>query len=293
MEGTATFASMGELELHRVLSFSPAPELLAAALVSRALSGVARADSLWARHCADLATEFPLGAGPSPNKDPDVPVACHPACRLTFQRMTKLKVSALRALAKSVDVEALELAKCAEKGEICRLIHAKQVSLALESRQRHDNGSSGGNSRGYFGEREWADLGIGSFYSGRADLKRCHAFTHELAGREWGMFFRIREAEAANAGDDDPAVAVHVPPSASHFHGCHRFKRDGTFESDDVQMQVCLEPARALLTYGERELIGWGLIGCRRLQAGHGCCCLGRSSHSPFSLPNRRRSAGT
>jgi len=54
------------------------------------------------------------------------------------------------------------------------------------------------------------------------DLKRFHAI----------ILFYLQE------WDDDLGVAAHVPPSPSHFHGCHRFKRDGLFESDDVQMQV-------------------------------------------------------
>ena len=213
----ASFNSLGELELHRVLSFSPAAELLTAALVSRTVAVVARADSLWTPHCAAQHAAFPLAATPAAtgSKDPDAPVACHPACRLTLARMLGLKVSALRTLAKSVDVDARELATCSEKDEICRLIHAKQASLALESKQRHclaaggggggggDDGSAAAQSasahqpRGYFGEREWGDAGIGSYYSGKADLKRRHCFAHELAGCEWGMFFRNREAEAA------------------------------------------------------------------------------------------------
>ena len=253
----ASFASLGELELHRVLGFSPAPELLAAALVSQVLRSAARADRLWAPHCAALHRDFPL-AVPTPPSDPEAPASPHPACRLTLACLTKLKVAALRALAKAVDVPPRDLASCSEKGEICRLIHAKQGALAAEAQQRQapsgvgggggvDGGPSGGaaaSPRGFFGEREWGTAGLGAYYSGVADLRRRHVFAHELAGREWGMFFRNREEDVQDDGEQ-AAHAAHVPPSITHFHGCHRFTKDGQFESDDVQMQVPLH-ARVL-----------------------------------------------
>jgi hypothetical protein len=227
----AQFSSLDDLALQLVLSCAGALELLSFALLNRSILTIARSDELWGPRTFELARRYPLG-GWSLDSRNGMFVSPHVSTRVPLSGLLSLSVKALRGLCTRLAVNPRQLALCNEKIEIANLVRSRQSELAAElaaARARVGaNNRCGADYRSM--EREWVYAAFGSYWSGLRDLRRVLIFSHELvAPINWAMYWRP-EAVAQNTEEN--------PLLFSFFHTVLRFENDGTYDSDDAQLNT-------------------------------------------------------
>jgi hypothetical protein len=199
------FSDLDDLALVRILSYCKAGQLLNISLLSTAVRNVSRSNELWDPHLEKMKIKYCKGCPKIENGSPLL------VARLSFDALRKqVSVKALKELASLLQIPAAEVSSCSEKSEICRLVYDRQLRMLGELESRSIRSAY---------EKEWDHPIFAGFWCFRRDLSRTYMFEHEVVEREWGMYWRPREAG--------------IPPQ---FHTTVKFHADGSFSGEDPQL---------------------------------------------------------